>query len=163
MFGYAAAQRAYEGTKALGEVAVASECTMKIDGDDENIHYLIKQFPVPIFSPEDKIEVPLIGGLKTHVPQAGRFDFSGSIAFIETIDGKVRAFLEKLQAGRNVAKRPRFNATIYMGTPEEHTQSFRIIDAILHGFDPFDADVENRGQVVILQGQISYMCFPNMK
>lgn len=152
----------YQKTKALGEIALNSEYTMVIDGKDEYT-YLVKQFPVPQVTPEDVIEVPLIGGFKTATQQTPRFDFRGSIAFKENMDGAVRALIESLQADVEIGVRPTFNATLYLGTPDNFKQKWRIIDAVLFGFDPLDTDTENRSQITVLQGQIFYMYFPDVE
>lgn len=154
----------YQKTKALGEVAIASEFTLVLD-DAPDLMYLVKQFPVPTgITPEDMIEVPMVGGMKGSTAQMDRYDVRGTIAFKETVDGKVRKFLENLQSGeRTVANRPRFNGTVYLGTPEDHTQKWRIHDACLFGFDPFDADTENRSSLAVYQGQIFYMYFPGVE
>ena len=149
----------YQATKSLGEIAIASEYTMVID-DEPDMTYLIKQFPVPMVTAEDVIEVPMIGGLKGFTPQTPKFDFRGTIAFKETMDGHVRDLLNRMHADISIGIRPRFNATIYLGTQDNYKQKYRIIDASLFGFDPFDADIENRGQIVTLQGQIAFMYFP---
>lgn len=152
----------YQKSKALGEIALNSEYTMVIDGK-EDYTYLIKQFPVPQVTPEDVIEVPLIGGLKTATAQTPRFDFRGSIAFKENMDGAVRSLIEEMQASVEIGNRPKFNATIYLGTQDNHKQKWRIIDAVLFGFDPLDTDSENRSQIAVLQGQIFYMYFPDVE
>lgn len=158
MFGMKAALEVYQATKARGETALASEYTMVIDGA-EDMTYQIKQFPVPIVAPEDVVEASLNGGIKTFVPQTPRMDFRGTIAFEETANAQVRQLIEKYQSERSVRHRPRFNATIYHGTQSDYAQKWRIIDAVLFGFDPFDADRENRGAVTIITGQIAYMYF----
>lgn len=159
-----AAFKLYQEMKALGEVAIASEFTLVLD-DAPDLMYLVKQFPVPAgVTPEDGNEVPMVGGMKGSTPQMDRYDHRGTIAFKETVDGKVRKFLENLQSGgRTVAKRPRFSGTVYLGTPEDHTQKWRIHDAFLYGFDPFDADTENRSSLAVYQGQIFYMYFPGVE
>lgn len=149
----------YQSSKALGELAIASEYTMVIDGEPD-LMYLIKQFPVPLVNSEDTIEAAMVGGLKGYVPQALKFDFRGTIAFKEDMNGNVRKFIQRIQADTSVGVRPKFNATIYLGVPDDYKQKYRIIDAVLFGFDPIDADMENRGQLVILSGQIAYMYFP---
>lgn len=148
----------YQAAKQMGEIAIASEYTMEFDDFSEMTH-ILKQFPVPIITPEEVIEVPMVGGLKGFTSQALKFDFRGTIAFKETMKGDVRKMLSQMHADIDVGVRPRFNATIYLGTKENHTQKWRIIDAILFGFDPIDADNENRGQHVIVSGQIAYMYF----
>jgi len=162
MYGTRHAFDVYQKTKALNEKSIISEYMMVIDGEPD-IQYLLKQFPVPIASPEDVIEVPLVGGMKTQTSQVTRYDFRGSIAFQETVAGHVRALFEKMAAERTVSHRPTFNAVIYHGTPDNHTQKWRIIDAMLFGFDPIDADAENRGQLVLYTGQIAYMYFPGIE
>lgn len=153
----------YQKTKALGEVAIASEFTLVLD-DAPDLQYLIKQFPVPVVAPEDMIEVPMVGGLKGATAQMDKYDMRGTIAFKETTNGMVRQFLESRQAtARTVSNRPRFNGTIYHGTPEDHAQKWRIFDACLYGFDPLDADSENRSALAVYQGQIFYMYFPGVE
>lgn len=151
----------YQQTKALGEKSINSEYIM-IPDDRPDIHLLTKQFPLPVVSPEDVIEVPMVGGLKSYTPQVAKFDQKGAIIFSEVASGIVREFLESVQAERTVANRPRFNATIYHGTPDNYTQKWRIIDAVLFGFDTIEANIENRGQLTEYSGQIAYMYFPDV-
>ncbi len=162
MFGFKKAFDFYQKTKALGEKSINSEYTMVLD-DEPDVQYLIKQFPLPIVSPEDVIEVPMVGGLKGFTPQISKFDFRGTFVLAETVGGHARNLLEKTQAMRTVSVRPRFNAVIYHGTPDEYVQKWRIIDAALFGFDPVDIDMENRGQLTVYQGQIAFMYFPDVE
>lgn len=157
-----AASKLYDRVKALGEISINSEYTM-VFHDHPDVFLLIKQFPIPITSPEDKIEVPLIGGIKGHTAQVPRIDYSGTIVMYETVDGKTRAFLEKLALGRTISNRPKFNATLYHGVPEDHAQKWEIKDALIHGIDPIDTDTENRGTLTTISGQISYIYFPGFE
>ncbi|MDK4680296.1 hypothetical protein [Kingella negevensis] len=108
MYNSKTAFEVYKRSKALNEKAIISEFTMVLDNEPD-AQYLLKQFPVPITSAEDVIEVPLIGGMKTQTSQVARFDHRGSIAFQETVTGHVRALFEKLAAERTVSNRPTFN------------------------------------------------------
>lgn len=161
MLGLKQAFDMYQSTKKLGQKSINSEYVM-IPDDYPDMHLLTKQFPLPVVAPEDVIEVSMIGGIKGYTPQVSKFDQKGAIIFSEVTDGKVRYFLESLQADRSVSNRPSFNATIYHGTPDNFTQKWRIIDAVLFGFDPIEANIENRGQLTEYSGQIAYMYFPGI-
>lgn len=152
----------YQKMKASGKKSINSEY-MLVPDDYPDMCIYVKQFPLPVVAPEDVIDVPMIGGLKSYTPQAPRFDQKGAIIFSENTQGTVRQFLESLSAERSVSHRPSFNATIYHGTPENHEQSWRILDAVLFGFDPIEANIENRGQLTEYSGQIAYMYFPDVK
>lgn len=162
MFNFKQAFEGYQATKALGEKSINSEYIMVIDGY-EHIQYLLKEFPIPVVNPEDVIDVPLVGGMKTKTPQMANFSFSGTISLNETVDGHVRNLIETIQANRSVRNRPKFNATIYHGTIDDHAQKWRIKDAVLHGFDPITVDYENRGALTTYSGQISFMYFPDVE
>lgn len=149
----------YQQTKALGELSIASEYTIVFD-NFEHMTFLSKQFPIPIVAPEEVIEVPMVGGMKGYTPQIPRTDFRGTLAFKETVAGHARAFLEALSKERTISERHRINATVYHGTQEKYAQKWRCIDCILFGFEPLDADAENRGALAIYQGQIAGMYFP---
>ena len=116
-----------------------------------------------ITAPEDIIEVPMVGGIKGGTQQIPRFEHRGTCALAETVSGHARDLLERAQATRTVSQRPKFSGTIYHGTPDNHTQKWRIIDAQFFGFDPVDVDVENRGQLTVYSGQIFYMYFPGIE
>lgn len=162
MFNFDNAFKAYQETKALGEASINSEFIMVIDGY-EYMQYMLKEFPIPVVNPEDVIEVPMVGGTKTKTPQMANFSFSGGISFIERVEGHVRNLIETIQANRSVRNRPKFNATIYHGTIDDHAQKWRIKDAVLHGFDPITVDYENRGALTTYSGQISFMYFPDVE
>ena len=162
MFSIKNAFDVYQKTKSLGEKSINSEYIFVIDGEPD-VEYLMKQFPLPITAPEDIIEVPMVGGIKGGTQQIPRFDHRGTCALAETVSGHARALLERAQATRTVSQRPKFSGTIYHGTPDNHTQKWRIIDAQFFGFDPVDVDVENRGQLTVYSGQIFYMYFPGIE
>lgn len=152
----------YQSAKALGELALLSEFTIVFDGF-ENMKFLTKQFPIPISAPEEVVEVPMVGGMKAYTPQITRTDFRGTLALKETVSGQVRQFLEQIGAERTISNRGRVSCTVYMGTEEEHTQKWRCLDCVLFGFEPLDADAENRGSLAIYQGQIAGMYFPGVE
>lgn len=152
----------YQNTKSLGELSIASEYTIVFDGY-EHMTFLTKQFPIPIVAPEEIIEIPMIGGMKGYTSQISRTEFRGTLAFKETVQGHAREFLETLSQERTVSERHRVNCTVYHGTVEKHTQVWRCLDCILFGFEPIDADAENRGALAIYQGQIAGMYFPGVQ
>lgn len=154
--------KTFQAVKAMGELAIASEYTMVVD-DYPELRFAFKTFPIPVINPEDTIEVPMLGGQIGGTPQLAKTYFKGTFALLETTDGMMRKWIEQMAAERTHSNRPKFNFTLYYGTPEDHSQSYRCYDGTFFGAEPVEADTENRSQLAIIQGQIAYYYFGESK
>ena len=152
----------FQGAKALGEMAIASEYLMIPEGYP-HMQFLIKSFPLPVTNPEDVIEVPMIGGQTSFTPQIAKTMFKGGISLKETVVGHAKQFLEAIGAERTVSNRSYFDFTIYQGTVQNHTNVWHCKMATIFGVEPLEVDFENRGVLATYTGQIAYHYFPGIE
>lgn len=145
-------RQAYSSTVALGDKAVSSDATFEIEGF-EGMMLLIKAFPWPTLSPGGEIEVPMPLGQAMYMPQQIQTHKSGQVTLMETVDGKINDMLVKL-----LTQKAKFNATVYEGTPDNHTRACPIYDAFLV-IDTPDRDWENRSQQLNLTGSLYFHYF----
>jgi len=139
----------YNSAVALGDPVIVSDATFEIEGA-EDISILVKQFPWPELSVGGEIEVPLpMGGIR-YVPQQVQTAQQGQISFIETVQGHVSALMERI-----VANGGRFNATVYEGTPENHSRKCKIYDCFFNADNP-DRDTESRTQIMLISGSLFF-------
>ena len=139
----------YNISKALGAPAISSDGTMVIDGF-ESMYVTIKQFPWPVIAPMGEIETSEIMGSMNYEPQQLKTAFSGPITFKETINGTVQKLLNDI-----AAQGGKFSATMHEGTPDNAIRSLPIVNAFIV-MDVVDRDSENRGQALLLTGQIFF-------
>lgn len=147
----------FEKEKALGEKAIVNEHTIVVDGY-EHMTFLIKGFGVPVNVAQESIEYARIGGAKGATPAPVRTHFSNSVSIHETVEGHARQMFEEMAQERTVSKRPRFAATVYRGSPEDFTDSWRLRDCFFHSIDPVEVDFETN-QILAYQGQMDYEYF----
>lgn len=138
---------------ALGQKRNASTYTLVPDGL-EAMYLAFKQFPVPFLSPSgEAAEVAIPGGGATFVPTPTDTRFTGGITLMETTSDVVRNFVNWV-----IAQGGTFDATIYDGTLEAHRGGWKIKSAFFK-LDNFDADAENRTQIVTPAGTIWFNHF----
>lgn len=147
---------------SMGKAALAAEYMMVLDRFPE-LRFHTKGFALPLPSAEDKIDVPLAGGLVTHAAPMAKTDFSHSITIIETVAGHALNLLEGIAYERTIAESSFFDFTIYQGTPDLYARKWRCTHGMLHGFDAPEIDGENRTQIMQYTGQIAYHCFGSEK
>lgn len=162
MFNLSEQKNALIEVEALGELALSCEYLMVIDAHP-HLRYLTKGFALPLPSAEDKVEVTLAGGLVTHTSPMAKTDYTHGLTMIETVSGHIMELFESVAYERSINQRGKFDFTIYQGTPEKHTRKWRCTHGLLHGFDAPEIDGENRTQIMMVQGQISYHCFGSEK
>lgn len=139
----------FDATVALGDKIVSSDAMIVIEGY-ESLSLLIKQFPWPILSPQGEIEVAGPMGTKTLQPQQVGTAMQGPISFFETKKGHIQNMIEQVINSGGL-----FDARIYEGTPENHSRSARIKRCFFQLDNP-DRDFENRSQLMMISGTMSY-------
>lgn len=162
MFNLKQQQAAINQVTALGEIAIASEYLMVIEGY-EHLTFLTKGFALPLASAEEKIDVFLAGGIVTHTSPMAKTDFSHGLTITETVPGHALELFEAVAYERSITHRTKFNFTIYQGTVAEHVRKWPCSSALLHGFEPPEIDGENRTQIMQYAGNIAYHCFGSKK
>lgn len=148
----AALKSLFNSTTALGDKAVSSDATFEIKGA-EDISLLIKQFPWPELTVGGEIEVPMPLGSMMYQPQQAKTAQQGQISFMETVDGHIAQFLERI-----VASGGKFNATVYEGTPDNYKRKCDIFQCFFQGDNP-DRDWENRQQILLVSGSLFFHFF----
>lgn len=131
---------------SIGERAINSDFTMVIPGF-EQYSPLIKQFPWPVLTPGEAIEVPGPLGSKDWLPSQVNTAFQGAITVSETVVGDAENLLAALLINKGRFK----TAILYEGTPDEFHRAKRIRNLIL-SIEPVDRDQENRSQLLTLTG-----------
>lgn len=144
----------YKTTKALGDKAISSDATFEIEGH-EDITLLIKQFPWPTLSPAGEIEIPGPLGMAYWQPQQLKVNQQGQVSIFETVLGHAQNLFENL-----IGKGGRFNAKVYEGTPDNYTRVCEIKDCFLVLDNP-DRDYENRGQPLMISGNLFFHFYGN--
>lgn len=162
MFNVKEQKRVISQLDALGQFALSCEYSMVIHGY-EGLMVLTKGFALPVIAPEEKIDVPIVGGIMTHTQALPRTEFSHQLTMYETVEGHLTRFHEELAKGRAINNRPTFSFTVYMGSPEKHTYKWECTHGILFGIEPPEIDVENRTGLMMFNGQIAYHCFGSEK
>lgn len=145
----------FNQTAALGDKIISSDAYFEIEGA-EDLGLLIKQFPWPLLSPTGEIEVPMpMGGVRWQ-PQQVKINQQGSVALMETVNGHLAAFLERIL----VTTGARFNATVYEGSPQRFSRRAELHDCFLQLDNP-DRDWENRSQIMTISGTLFFHYFGN--
>lgn len=145
------AKNLFTGFEAMGDKKYSSDATMVIHGFDE-LHLLIKTFPHPILSTGEAVEIPMPMGLKKWQEGQVVVQQSGSITLSETVVGHgFRNLRELLKTGG------RFDATVYEGTPESHTESFPM-QSCSFTLEPAERDWESQTPLEFT-GTLSYHYF----
>ena len=139
----------YNVEKAAGRPSINSDATMEIEGYP-NLRVLTKQFPWPTVGPAGEIEVPGQLGTISYIPQQAKTGQQGPIAFKETQDGQVMAFMESILLVGGI-----FNGTVYEGTPDRFVRAYKIRDCFFVPDQP-DRDFENRTQIMLLNGTLFF-------
>jgi hypothetical protein len=138
---------------ATGHKRNASTYTL-VPAGLEAMYLAFKQFPVPFLSPSgEAAEVAVPGGGATYVATPPDTRFTGGITLMETTSDVVRNFVNWV-----VAQGGYFDATIYDGTIDAHRGGWKIVGAFFK-LDNFDADAENRTQIVTPSGTIWFNYF----
>lgn len=146
----------YQTTVGMGEAIVSSDFTMVIEGY-ESLYLLCKQAPWPELSPAGEIEVPMPLGSARWQAQQVKTWMQGSVAFKETTQGIIRKTLESMIAQNN-SRGALFDAVIYEGDPSAALHGKRLRDCFLV-LDPIDRDWENRGQIMLVSGNMFFHYF----
>lgn len=144
--------QSYGLVKALGNKSVNSDAMFVIDGY-EQLRLLIKQFPWPVLSPGDAVEIATPMGGTAGQPSQVKTFLEGQVQIYETVRGDVDAFTRSILAQGGV-----FNASVYEGTMERYSRGVKIVNAWLT-FDPVDRDWENRTQATVISGSLKYHYF----
>lgn len=144
----------FASTAALSDKVISSDAMFVIEGY-ENISLLIKQFPWPELSPAGEIEVPMPLGAARWQPQQVKINQQGGITFMETVQGHIQEFLEKV-----LTTGGRFNAKVYEGTPDSFSRVCEIRDCFVQLDNP-DRDFENRSQIMLVSGTLFFHYFGN--
>jgi hypothetical protein len=118
-----------------------------------NIGYLLKQFPQPHISGGQSIEVSGPGGLAYFEQAPIDTRFEGAVTFYETDSGAVKTFFSEVLAGSGF-----FDADLYEGTIDSHFRAYTLRRCFIK-LDPSDRDHENKQQVLLLTGTMSFSYF----
>jgi len=133
----------------FGDKSISSDAMFVIDGF-ENHRLLTKQFPQPILSAGEGIEIPGPMGTVLWQPSQAKINQQGSIQFYETVNGDVETLLTNI-----LARGGRFDATVYEGTMEKFTRGWRITSCFINFENP-DRNWEDKQQVLLLAGTLFY-------
>lgn len=138
--------------KALGAKATAADAQFIIHGHEEAA-LLISQFPWPINSPGEGVEIFLPGGIKTTQPGQTQTNFTGQISIYETRAGSADALARALlQAGGT------FDATVVAGPLEKPDRSVEIVDCFIT-FEAGEIDWSSSGEPLRFSGTLDYNYF----
>lgn len=146
-------KRLYSQQAALGNKAKNSDFFLEIAGF-EGLGIMFKQFPWPMLSTGEPIEVSGPLGTKYSVPSQVKTNFTGPFTAAETPDGKVQAFLESIIAQGGTA-----NGKLYEGVPSDFTRVIRIFDIQFQVDSALDRDWENNTQILLVTGTATFQFF----
>lgn len=144
----------FKSSVAMGDKAVNSDAYFEIVGHEDK-SLLIKQFPWPVTSVGDAIEIAMPMGMNSAQPSQLKIYQQGGVSIYETVAGHAQDLFEKL-----IGAGGRFDATVYEGTPENYTRKCRIVKSFMVLDNP-DRDWENRGQVLMVSGTLHFHYFGN--
>ncbi len=142
----------FKAAAALGEIAISSDAMLVIDGY-EALSGLIKQFPFPVLSAGEGVEIVMPHGGMRREPSAPNTAQQGPVTINETVLGTATLFLEKI-----IKSGGKFNATVYEGSPENFTRKARIFGAYINAENP-DRNFEDRTQCVAITGTMFFNYF----
>lgn len=138
-------QTNFQLSQAFGGKVIAGDATMEPIGFN-GIYLLITQFPMPVISGGQEIEVALPGGGMTYEQSPVKTAVTGPITFSEVSSGAASQFLKDvINAGGY------FDARIYEGTPDRHTRSYKMYKCFVN-IDPADRNWDDRQQTLKLTG-----------
>lgn len=143
----------FQNTQDLGRKASTADAVLVINGF-EGIQLLCKQFPWPVATVKDAMEYFGPNGQAMAQPTNTKTKFEGPVAFYEVVAGTVGENFKKMIEGGAV-----FDATAYMGRPEDHTAKEDITGAFLV-MDTPDRDWEN-DTPLLFAGTLHFHWFAN--
>lgn len=144
----------FKSSVAMGDKAINSDAYFEIVGHEDK-SLLIKQFPWPVTSVGDAIEIALPMGMNSAQASQLKIYQQGGVSIYETVAGDAQDLFENL-----IAKGGKFDATVYEGTPEKYSRKCRIVSSFMVLDNP-DRDWENRGQVLMISGTLHFHYFGN--
>ena len=139
----------HQKSQAMGAKLVTSDFVLEIDGFEGN-YLLTKQFPLPVLSTGEPVEVASVLGTKYTEPGQVQFYKSGSVTFYETVAGSIDSMLKAI-----ICKGGNFNAWVYHGTPSNFTWKRRIKNCEFVIDNP-DTDWESATQALLVGGTIHF-------
>jgi len=145
-------KKTFDAVNAMGDKFVSSDGQFVIDGFEE-YGLLIKQFPWPVMSSGEAIEIPSMMGAKYHQRSQHKVNQQGSIGLMETQAGHIGMLMREL-----INKGGYFDAKVYKGEKENYTTYHRIERCTIQ-LEPGEVDWENSTQIMTLQGTLFYHYF----
>jgi hypothetical protein len=142
----------FDSVQAMGAKAIQSDFTIEIEGFERN-YLQYKQFPWPVLSVNDPVEVFGPMGMRYFETANIEVTYQGSFSMYETEAGQA----DDLMIGL-IMRGGKFDAKVYHGTPDHFVRMKPIYGAILK-LDAPDLDFENRTQPLILSGQLNFHYF----
>lgn len=146
-------KRLYSQQAALGDKAKNSDFYLEIAGF-EGMGIMFKQFPWPVLSSGEPVEVAGPLGTKYWQPSQVKTNFQGAFTIAETPDGKAQAFLESI-----IGQGGRANGKLYEGIPSDFTRVIRIFDIMFQVDSAIDRDWENNTQILLINGTAAFSFF----
>lgn len=143
----------FQNINDMGQKASTADAVIVIDGHEDK-HLLIKQFPWPVATVKDAMEIFGPNGQLMVQPQNTKTKFEGPVAIYDTRSGAADKMLIDLIESGAV-----FNATVYAGRPEDYTHKKDIKGAFMV-MDTPDRDWEN-DTALLLAGTIHFHWFAN--
>ena len=150
----------HEAARQHGDMRVASDFSLQIDGYEEIWLYIRSQF-WPMLTPGEGIEVPSPLGSAMWEPSQAKFHQQSAITLQESATGMVSQMFQNMlmcqgAIGVPINSTARFNAWVYYGTPENWIERAKIEHAFIQA-EPIDApDWESRTQPLTIQANIFY-------
>lgn len=142
----------FQTSIAMGEKAINSDAYFEIVGHEEK-SLMIKQFPWPVMSVGEAIEVAMPMGINSARPSQYKAYQQGAVTFYETKAGTANELFRDL-----ISKGGVFEAYVYEGTPENYTRRCRIRQCFVVMDNP-DRDWENRTQILMVSGTLHFHYF----
>ena len=146
------AKSVFNTSVGVGDKIITSDSTLVIDGY-ESAELIIKNFPHPVLSVGEAIEVPAPMGLKTWQKSQSVIQQQGGLTMSETVKGHCFKLLADLLNNGG-----EFNAKIYEGTKDHYIRYLPIYKCSIQ-LDPAERDWESNTQVLDLSGNLFYHYF----
>ena len=145
----------FRKTQAMGDHIISSDAEFVIEGYEDSA-LLAKNFPMPVLSAGDGIEVPMPMGVMGWQASQVEVAQQGAITFHETVYGhSVQLMRDLIRNGGT------FNARVYEGTRESNLRSYGLVKCHIK-LDPAERDWESKTQLMIYTGTLFYHYFGDM-
>lgn len=146
------AKNLFNAYTGVGDKIIQSDATFVIDGY-EDAALLIKNFPYPILTVGEPIEIPLPMGLKANQVSQVKINQQGSVTMTETVSGHCfRMLADLLNNGGE------FTAKVYEGTQDHYLRYYQLYKCSIQ-LDPGERGWEDNSTTLDLTGNLSYHYF----